>query len=575
VRVGLLLLASLAGGGVTRAAAQRSFVIERFAVTIRIDPNGELQVAESITARFIGAWNGIIRSIPVKYRTPQGFNWTLGLTLESVTGEDSRPLRTETSRAGHYTKYKVWVPGAQDATRTFVLKYRARNALRFFEEHDELYWNVTGDEWDVPIEAATATIELPPGAEGIRATAFNGAYGSTARDAVVEIDARRVRIRMPHRLEFREGLTAVVGWNKGAVAEPTTADRAVGFVSSNWPLAIPIPVFLVMFLLWKRRGRDPTRRPIAVRYEPPPGLLPAEAGTLIDNSADMRDITATMVDLAVRGYLKFEERDERKLLGLLRERDYVLHRRKPPAEWNALAPHERKVLEGIFKPVQAESVELSDLENEFYKSLPGIKQGVFDRLLQKGFYRGRPDTVRGWWMSGGVLVGMLIAMTGIALADRWSLSPVPFFAAAILSSIIMLVFGAVMPARTEAGARSLEHVLGFQEFLARVESEHFERVVKTPELFDRYLPFAMALGVDKKWAKAFEGIYTEPPAWYAGTSGIGGITPFNVAMFSSRLGDFSGKASSTMSSAPRSSSGSGFSGGSSGGGGGGGGGSGF
>ena len=330
-----------------------------------------------------------------------------------------------------------------------------------------------------------------------------------------------------------------------------------------------------MFWLWRRRGRDPRLRPISVQYEPPTGLLPGEVGTLIDNSADMRDVTATMVDLAVRGYLKFEERDERKLFGLLREREYVLHRGKPPSEWSGLALHEQRVLEGIFKRDAAVSVELSELENEFYKSLPGIKKGIFDRLLQKGFYRARPDTVRGWWVSGSVVAGLLLAGVGSVLADRWSLTPVPFIVAGILSTIIVLGFGVVMPARTETGSRALEQVLGFQEFLARVESEHFERVVKTPELFDRYLPFAMALGVDKKWAKAFEGIYTEPPTWYAGSSGASGITPFNVAGFSSRLGEFSGKASSTMSSAPRGSSGSGFSGGSSGGGGGGGGGSGF
>ncbi|HEV8599735.1 MAG TPA: DUF2207 domain-containing protein [Gemmatimonadales bacterium] len=570
-----LLLLLLSAGGVTRATAQRTLVIERFSATIRIDPSGDLHVAESITARFTGSWNGIIRSIPVKYRTPQGFNWTLRLDLESVTGEANQPLRTETSREGHYLKYKIWVPGAQDATRTFVLKYRARNGLRFFEEHDELYWNVTGDEWDVPIEAAEATIELPPGAGAVRATAFNGAYGSTARDAVIGIDERTVRISMPNRLEFHEGLTAVVGWNKGAVVEPTAADRAAGLLSSNWPLVIPVPVFLGMFWLWRRRGRDPRLRPIAVQYEPPTGLLPGEVGTLVDNRADMRDVTATMVDLAVRGYLKFEEREENKLFGLLHEREYILHRRKPRSEWSGLVAHERKVLEGIFKKDAAESVQLSELENEFYKSLADIKEGIFDRLLQKGFYRARPDTVRGWWVTGAVVAGLILAGVGSSLAARWSLTPLPFFVAGILSTIIMLGFGVVMPARTAAGARALEQVLGFEEFLGRVEAEHFERVVKTPELFDRYLPFAMALGVDRKWAKAFEDIYTQPPTWYAGSSGTGGITQFNVAQFSSRLGDFSGKASSTLSAAPRSSSGSGFSGGSSGGGGGGGGGSGF
>jgi hypothetical protein len=565
----LLLLVSAITA--TTAQAQRTLVIERFNATIRVRPESELEVAESITARFTGSWNGIVRSIPVKYRTPQGFNWTLGVALESVTGETGQALRTETSREGHYIKYKIWVPGAEDATRTFVLRYRVRNGLRFFEDHDELYWNVTGDEWDVPIEAASAMIDLPPGAAGLRAISFNGVYGSTDRDAVVEIGDRNVRLTMPHRLDFHEGLTVVVGWNKGVVAEPTATDRTLGFLRSNWPLAIPIPVFVAVLFFWRRRGRDPRRRPVAVQYDPPEGLTPGEVGTLLDNAADMRDITATMVDLAVRGFLKFEEHDDRKVFGLLSERDYILHRLKPPSEWKGLAAHERKVLEGIFAD-GAGSVKLSDLKNEFYAKLPGIRDGIFDRLLQHRLYQARPDKVRGRWLFAGMFVGTMMAAGGIALAAKVSLSPISFLIAGVLTALILVGFGLVMPARTEAGARALEKVLGFEEFLRRVEKEHFEHVIKTPELFDRYLPFAMALGVEKKWAKAFKDIYTEPPSWYVGT---GGIAHFDVGQFSSRLGDFSGKASSAMSSSPRSSSGSGFSGGSSGGGGGGGGGSGF
>jgi len=143
----------------------------------------------------------------------------------------------------------------------------------------------------------------------------------------------------------------------------------------------------------------------------------------------------------------------------------------------------------------------------------------------------------------------------------------------VLVALIVIGFGSVMPARTDAGARALEQVLCFEEFLRRVETEHLKKVIiGHPELFDRYLPYAMAFGVEKKWAQAFEGIYTEPPTWYVGSS----VTNFSVSGLSSSLADLSSKAGSTMTSSPRSSSGSGFGGGgSSGGGGGGGGGGGF
>jgi uncharacterized membrane protein YgcG len=562
----LVLLVALGAGA--PAAAQRSYAIARFDAAIQVERSSDIVVTETIVARFTGAWNGIFRTIPVAYRTAQGLNWTLGVHLLSAADGDGRPLRVEASRVRHYIKYKIWVPGAANATRTVVLRYRATNALRFFDQHDELYWNVTGDEWEVPLEAAAALVELPPGTEGVRAIAFNGAYGSTAQDARVEIRGTTVRIAMPHALQYREGLTAVVGWNKGVVAEPSTVAQAAGVATSNWPLVIPVPVFLLAFAVWRRRGRDPRRLPIAVQYEPPRGVTPAEAGTLLDNSADLRDITATLVDLAVRGYLRIEERDETKLFGLIGGRSYVLQRRDPPSDAAALAPHEQRVFDGVFAGRGA-FVLLSQLEDEFYKELPPIRASIFDRLLGRGFYHARPDHVRTRWMVGGVVLGGLIAVGGGAIASGFLLTPVPFVLAGLLVASILVGFGLVMPARTEAGARALEHVLGFEEFLRRVESEHLKRIiVGHPELFDRYLPFAMAFGVERKWARAFEGIYTQAPTWYVGPS----VTHFNVSSFSSSLADLSSRAGSTMTSSPRSSSGSGFGGGGSSGGGGGGGG---
>src|ERR1041384_5341174 len=300
----ILVLLSLSA---TALNAQRSYSIERFDAQIHVNRDASIDVTETITAQFNGSYNGLFRTIPIKYRNAQGLNWTLGVSLQSARDDAGRNLRTETSREGANIKFKVWIPGAMNATRTMVLRYHATNGLRFFDEHDELYWNVTGDEWEVPIRAATAEITLPAGATGLRAIAFNGIYGSTSRDARVTIDGSTVSIVMPHALDYHEGVTAVVGWDKGIVTAPSLLARAWGTARSNWPLLLPIPVFLFAFASWYRSGRDPRRRPIAVQYEPPNTMTPAEAGTLIDNSADMRDITATLVDLAVRGYLRIEE----------------------------------------------------------------------------------------------------------------------------------------------------------------------------------------------------------------------------------------------------------------------------
>jgi len=559
----VLLLMTLAATG--SLAGQRSYAVERFDAQIRVNRDASLDVTETITARFVGSYNGLYRTIPIKYRNAQGLNWTLGISLQSARDDGGRNLRTETTRQGAYLKYKVWIPGAVNATRTMVLRYHATNGLRFFDEHDELYWNVTGDEWEVPIGAATAEIELPAGATGMRAIAFNGIYGSTARDARVTIDGNIVRIAMPHALDYHEGLTAVVGWDKGLITAPTVTDRAVETATSNWPLAIPIPVFLFAFWRWWRRGRDPRRRPIAVQYEPPAGVSPAEAGTLLDNSADMRDITATLVDLAVRGYLRIEEHQNPKLFGLFGGgTSYTLHRLKTV---DGLAPHERAVFDGIFS--HGDHVPMDELKDEFYKQLSPIRDAIFTQLTTSGFYQNRPDKVKQIWIGCGIGLAILIGVGGGFIAAAFLLTPVSFVIAAVVSGIILLIFARIMPARTEAGTRALEQVLGFDEFLRRVEAEHLKRVIiGHPELFDRYLPYAMAFGVEQQFARAFEGIYTEAPRWYVGPS----MMNFNVGHFSSSMSHLSTVAATTMSSTPRSSSGSGFGGGGGSGGGGGGGG---
>lgn len=525
---------------------------------------------ETLVPRFTGTWNGIFRTIPVQYRTPQGLNYTLRLDVESVTDDEGRELKYESSRERHYRKLKIWVPAATDATRTVKLRYRVANGLRFFDEHDELYWNVTGDEWEVPIESASAHVRLPGGASGVRATAFRGTYGSTEQsDVSTEPDG--VHVRTTRALGMREGLTIVVGWNPGVVHRPTAVEKTTEAVHSNLPLVIPPLIFAAMYRLWRKRGRDPELAPIAAQYEPPPQMTPAELGTLVDGKPDMRDITASIVDLAVRGFLHIEEVENERFFGLYTDRDYTFTLKKDRGQWTALKPHERDLLEAMFTGAGT-SVTLSDLKNKFYKHLPGLREELYGRLVKDGFYTGRPDRVRLAYVIGGILLGVLIGVASAAILTARGMQPVSGIAAGVASALIVVVFGWFMPSRTARGTRELEKVLGFREFLSRVEADRLDRLVKTPEMFEKFLPFAMALGVENTWAKAFDGIYSQPPSWYTGPHGV---HTFRASSFTHNLGVMSTTAAATMSSAPRSSGGSGFSGGSSGGGFGGGGGGGF
>jgi uncharacterized membrane protein YgcG len=555
------------------APAVRSWHIENFHADVHVLRSGDVEVVETLKVRFEGSYNGIFRTIPIQYTTRANLNYTLGLEVLGVEDGAGHVLRHEISRERQNRKIKVWVPDASDAVRTVVIRYRVDNALRFFDEDDqawdELYWNVTGDEWPVPIERASVRVRLPAAVTGVRARGFTGRYGSTEESVEVDVADYLVDVASTRGLGIHEGLTVAIAWDS-FVGEPAGAsgehlirratlwDRIREFFRSNWPLLIPILAVFVMRRLWVHHGKDPERRPIAPMYEPPEGLTPSEVGVLVDNRPDLRDVTAMLVDLAVRGYLIIEEAEQEKFLGLIKETDYVLELRRAGDALSDLKSHESKLLRGVFgSPVAGDRVHMSDLENDFYKELPGIKDRIFAELMKLNYYRSRPDRVLGFWVAAGIVIGLLVGAGGTAIGARYGMAPLTTLLAGALTGAVVLGFGIFMPARTVAGTRALEAALGFEEFLNRVESDRFKRMITGPEMFERYLPYAMALGVEKKWAAAFADIYKEPPDWYRGTGHRG----FHPTIFVSDLSGMTQHAATAMTSAPRSSGGSGFSGG--------------
>ncbi len=537
----------------------RSWLIEAFDVEAVVLPSGTVVVTETIRPHFTGSYNGIYRTIPVRYRSWGQFGYTLLLDLESITDGAGNPLRYETRNEGDSRTFKVWVPGARDATRTVRIRYRADRALKHFEDHDELYWNVTGTEWPVPIEDASVRVVLPDSVTGVRARAFTGAFGSTEAAADIRVDGQVVDVHTTRELGFREGLTVAVAWDPGVVERPTTAANVAFFLRSNWPLLLPVIALAIMYLLWRRYGKDPDRLAIAPAYEPPEGLTPGDVGLLVDHRPDMRDVTATLVDLAVRGFLRVTEREKSVLFGLIDSTEYTFEMVAPRERWDELGRHERLLLDALFDRGRRPEVAMSDLEEEFYEHLPDIKKALYDRALSRRDYHLRPDRVLGAYVGVGIGVGLAITVLGLIMTSRGLVAPAAAIAGGLLTALVIVGFGLVMPARTVQGARRLEGILGFEEFLKAVDSDRFRRMITGPELFERFLPYAMALQVEKRWARAFEKIYAEPPqpTWYVGSH----PGAFNPTAFTTRLGQMTGRAQSAMASSPRSSGGSGFGGG--------------
>lgn len=323
-----------------------------------------------------------------------------------------------------------------------------------------------------------------------------------------------------------------------------------------------------MLWLWHTRGRDPkVREAVTVMYEPPKHgdrpLIPAEVGALIDEKVDSRDITSSIVGLAVKGYIKIEEKKEEGLI--TDSTDYHLAKMKEPDK--ELNQFESMLLNYIF-PGSMSGRMVSELKNRFYTNLPMLQNTLYDELVKKNYFLRRPDKIRSIYIGAGLIVAVLGFFLSMVFASSslWKGA-----VAGILFALPVFVFAKAMPAKTRKGAFAYMRILGFQEFMDRAEKDELERI-GDKDLFSKFLPYAIALDVVDNWARAFEGIYQDMPSWYVSP---GSFRTFSPSLFSRSISSATSSMSSALYSAPRSSGGGGgFSsgGGSSGGGFGGGGG---
>lgn len=546
--------------GSTGLAAAKSWRIADFHDDITVATDGSAVVVEKISLVFEGEWHGIHRTIPIDYPGPNSTNYELYLHVTSVTDGQGGKLKFDSSTSNGFRDLKIYIPGAVDATRTVEIIYRVRNGTRFFKDYDEFYWNVTGNDWPVPIDQASATVHFPDSAAGsLRAQAFTGVYGSVRHDATAAVKGAVAQFATNNPLPMRGGLTIDVYIPKDLLTEPGAITRVFWFVGGN-PIVFLPPVTLIgMFALWWYKGRDPDAgMSVAPMYEPPPEISPAEAGTLLDDSIHPRDITSTMVDLAVRGYIKIEEVADKGLV--FTHKDYLFHLLKPQAQWASsdLAPHERVMLENVFGG--GSEVRLSSLKNRFYTAVPVIRQDIMAQLKTKGIYLLDPESANGYSIAAaiGILIPFAIFQY-LGWANFFNSIPLLILCVAI-SALIWWLFARVMTAKTLKGARTRVAVLGFQEFMNRVDAERLK--VMPPTTFEKFLPYAMALGVEHHWAQAFAGIVKDPPSWYAAPGGYAPGMGFNPIFFSSSMHSMATDMHQVFVSAPRASStGSGWSGG--------------
>ncbi len=528
--------------------------ITRFDAVVTINKDQSIMVEETIEYDF-GVYDrhGIYRYIPTGYDR-NGAKFYLLLDLESVM-QDGKPAEYEKSYGLDKVNIKI---GDADkyltGKHTYVIRYKVKRALNPFPADDaiEWYWNVTGNGWEVPILSSSLKMRCP--GEKLDAICFTGVYGSTEKacSIIQNKDVHEVRTTRP--LEANEGLTVAFRFPLNSVDPISTQDKIWFWLIDNAWAATPFVVFAAMYAIWFFKGRDPKGRgTIIAQYEEPQGMNALQMTGLLNESIPSRAVTAQILDLARRGYLHVEyEGAKNKTMFLVKDREAD----------SKLDHAEKDLFEGIF--ADSDRVDTSEGVDDLYEAVEKARSYTMTYLKELGLYPHNPGVIRGLWYTAAFVVPFVLAMGGTIFFGPLMI------VSGIVSSIIMMLFAHFMPRVTRKGAEAREEILGFKKFLSVTEEKRLafsDAPAMKPEQFARFLPAAVAFGVEKKWANQFANMQVPAPNY------IQGYSNFSTNSFVNTVHAMESDMASTYS--PPSSSGSGgsgFSGGGSGGGGGGGGG---
>jgi uncharacterized membrane protein YgcG len=624
-------------------AAAQTEGIHSFDSRITVNSDGSMQVVETISVESAGVdmVHGIYRDFPTRYRDRAGNHYSVLFDIVRVRRDgNSEPYHTEELGNGVRVYFGSSTYELPPGPHTYQFTYRTNRQLGFFRDHDELYWNVTGNAWKFPMDAATATVLLPPNVRNLvtGVGGYTGYQGEKGQAYTARRDEDSNPTFRAENLAPGQGLSIVVTWPKGLIAEPTAAQKRAWFIADNKSLIFGVAGWIVVLLyyvmIWGMVGRDPARGTIVPLYEPPDNMSPAAMRFLERMGFDEKAFTAAIMGLAAKGYLTIEQ-DE--------SRTYKLARRKTASE-NNLSADENSLARILFEDgspliLKNKNHELLSrarkaVENNLHATLettsfrtnarylwPGIVMSILTIaavVLMTGGSRTPVALFMSVWLTGwsfGVymLVSSVIrawksvrteGVLGIGQAGFITLFSIPFIAgecvglglmiwacgvaaAGIIAGAIGLnvLFHHLLKAPTLAGRALMDRVEGFKMFLTAVDADRLQTIArpdKTAQLFERFLPYAFALGVEHAWAQQFSQVLAQAasaggsggtsysPSWYSGAA----LASFSATDFTSSFSSSFSSAISSSSAAPGSSSGSGG-GGSSGGGGGGGGGGGW
>ncbi len=531
------------------SASAEFFEIKSYDTKIVVDSESVLNVEEVIDVVFSEPRHGIFRKVPYQYKRADSL-----LTYDtSLFGIEVPGEKFEVSRSGGYVTIKI---GSANETvsgeRRYVIRYKVYGGVKFLDGFDEFYWNVIGHDWETGIERATFSVSLPPlpPGEPLRHAVHTGRRESTASKAVVSMKGGVLQGHSTAALGAGEGITVAIMIPKGVLVDGSLALRLRLFAVS-WAIAVvPAVCAVFLYLLWFVVGRD-EKVTSMVFFKPPARFSPAEAGVILDETADRTEVLSLIPYWATKGVLSIgkdgQDSDSSPL-----SPDYTLHKLK---DLSADAKQYEKTLFGaIFSG--SDEVRLSELKTvQMRKAVLESGSQLQAAVAKSSLYVAGSQRLKGLVLAVGLGIAVVagyIFHPGVGLT-----TVVPFF-----------VFGPLMTKKTREGLQALQEVQGFKEFMQRAEAPRLKVLLaEDPNYFDATIPYAVAFGFAAAWADKFDGLLAAAPAWYS--SGLQHDNSFHNfgSSFDSCMATM-GSAFSTSSSSS-SDSGGGFSGGGGGGGGGG------
>ncbi len=534
-------------------AKAQSETIKNYNVDININKNGTLDVIEQIVYDFGNQQkHGIFRDINFKKTNQDGKRFKLGIENITVKNTDGTLYQFEKSKSGDFINLKIGDPNRTiTGIHTYIISYTVSGAITYFSDHDELYWNITGNNWPIPIESSYSLVSLPEeiNLESVNVVCYEGVKGSTSQTCLAGKTDGGVLVSSSRVLQSKEGLTLAVSFPKGVVSilEPVE-DKPSLFtyvillflllIGLWWFLFLPIKI-LFKSIKEKKFVKD-IERIVAAWFEPPQYndgtvFTPAETGFIIDKTIDHKELTATIIHLAQRGFLKIRS-DEKKHFTFIKMKDF---------ETLDLRNFEKEVLRAIFE--KGDEVKDTDLKNSssFFNKITTFKKYVEEDLVEKKMFEEKPTSVETLNM---IFFGLGLTTFNLFLA------------------IVAFFWGRKSAKRTLEGVEKYSEAKSLFNFL-KSQDEQLNFQSKNQMFFEKLLPYAAGFGVEKIWADRFKDISVQKPDWYEGDD-------FTNIMFISALTSNIGGSMKSSMTPTRSSSGfsSGFSGGGSSGGGGGGGG---